>query len=227
LSTLATDEQATVRDALAQLANEQLLRLDVLTKPTYESLLDYLETNTAHILHFDGHGAFARQCPACHAMNYPHQTQCQAKKDGNICGQDIASIGPQGYLAFENANGSVEWVGSEILGNLLYNRPLRLAVLSACRSGGVGGETLFGGTAPALIQAGIPAVVSTQLPISVDAATKFMQGFYRALARFETLPAAVNAGRIRVIQTNEWFIPTLYLRSKDDEGHLFSQKTGG
>jgi hypothetical protein len=227
LSALATNEQMTSRKALSQLEAEQLLKLDVLARPTYEALLDYLETNAVHVLHFDGHGAFARQCPKCRSMNYPHQTQCQAQKSGTICGQEIGGVEPRGYLAFENTAGQVEWISSEVLGNLLYNRPLRLAVLSACRSGGVGGDTLFGGVAPALIQAGIPAVVSTQLPISVDAASRFMQGFYHALARFESVPAAMNAGRIRVIQTNEWFIPTLYLRSKDDEGCLFTQKSGG
>ena len=82
---------------------------------------------------------------------------------------------------------------------------------------------LFGGIAPALIQSGIPAVVATQLPISTDVAVKFMQGFYGALARFESVPAAVNAGRVRVLRSREWFIPTLYLRSRDDEGYLLKQ----
>jgi CHAT domain-containing protein len=190
-----------------------------LLQPTYERLLDYLETNIVHIVHFDGHGVFARQCPQCGAMNYPHQTTCAT------CNQAISYIAPQGYLAFENTNRQVHWVSSESFSTLLYNRQLRLIVLSACWSGSVGGETVFGGLAPSLIQAGVPAVVATQLPISVDAARKFMQGFYRALVRFETIPAAMNAGRIRIFErTQEWFIPTLYLRSRDEQGNLFSLK---
>ncbi len=112
------------------------------------------------------------------------------------------------------------------MGALFYKSPLRLAVLSACRSGAVGGETLFGGAGPALIQAGVPAVVATQLPITAGAAARFAQGFYRALGRLETLPAAVNAGRLRILDTAQWFIPTLYLRGQDDKGRLFVRRRG-
>jgi CHAT domain-containing protein len=219
-------EQTTVRQALATLEAENMLRAKALPQSTYEALLDYLETETSHILHFDGHGVFARRCPVCQAMNHPRSTHCRAKKADTVCGQEIAGIESQGYLAFEHETRQTHWVRSETLGQLLFNRAIRLAVLSACRSSNVGGETLFGGTAPALIQAGVPAVVSTQLPISVGGAIKFARGFYRSLARFESLPAAVNAGRLRMPE-QEWFVPTLYLRSKDDEGHLFNRPQGG
>ncbi|MCP4353499.1 MAG: CHAT domain-containing protein [Desulfobacterales bacterium] len=221
------NEQVTIRQALKELEDKNIVKLDILLQPSYDALLDYLETQTMHILHFDGHGVFARQCPECGAMNYSHFTHCQKKQDKTICGQEIINVKPMGYLAFEDTAINVEWISSETIGNLLYNRPVGIAVLSACRSGGVGGETLFEGTAPALIQAGLPAVISMQLPISVDAANKFAKGFYRALARFEPISAAVNAGRIRIIDTREWFIPTLYLRSIDDKGYLFTQFKGG
>ncbi len=217
-------EQTTVRQALGTLEAEKTLKVDTLSRPMYEALLDYLETEAIHILHFDGHGVFARRCPTCQAMNYPQVIHCQAEHGDAVCGQDITYVKPQGYLAFEDENGGTRWVRSETLGHLLFNRPVRLAVLSACRSGSVGGETLFGGTAPALIQAGVPAVVSTQLPISVEVVVKFIRGFYRALARFESVPAAVNAGRLHVFDTGEWFIPTLYLRSQDEAGYLFQKK---
>jgi CHAT domain-containing protein len=98
--------------------------------------------------------------------------------------------------------------------HITYNRSLQLVVLSACWSGSVGGYTIFGGTTPALIQSGIPAVVATQLPISLDVAGMFMKGFYRAIADAESFPAAMNVGRIRIFHTKEWFIPTLYMRSQ-------------
>jgi hypothetical protein len=219
LSWLDRDERVVVRQALAQLEEENLMQVDELTRPTYEGLLDHLEGQPVHILHFDGHGVFARQCPECKAMNYPHYTHCQA---GHGCRQSLAGTEAYGYLAFEDEKTQqVKWIRSSIIGSLLSKSSVRLAVLSACRSGSVGGDVLFSGTAPALIQAGVPAVVSTQLPISVEAAAKFVRGFYRALARFESLPAAVNAGRLRILE-REWFIPTLYLRSQDDEGHLFA-----
>ncbi len=224
LSRLDRNEQTIVRQALADLEAEGLIQVDELAQPTYDALLDHLETQPTHILHIDGHGVFARQCPECGAMNYPRHTHCQAEHG---CHQSLTGAKPYGYLAFEDEQTRhVKWMRSNTVGNLLSRRSVRLAVLSACRSGSVGGEVLFSGTAPALIQAGVPAVVSTQLPISASAAAKFMRGFYHALARFESLPAAVNAGRLRVPE-REWFIPTLYLRSQDDEGHLFIQPQGG
>lgn len=213
----AESEQTTVRQALHKLDND--LQVDVPLQPTFESLLDHLEEEPVHILHFDGHGIFARRCPKCEAMNRPHLLDCAT------CKQDIRHVQEQGYLAFEKATQDVDWISSETLGNLFYNRALRLVVLSACWSSRVRGDTLFGGTAAALIQTGVPALLSMQLPISVDIAVTFMQGFYRALARFESLPAAVNAGRSRIMRSREWFIPTLYLRSQDHEGHLYSKGT--
>jgi hypothetical protein len=82
-------------------------------------------------------------------------------------------------------------------------------------------EILFNGLAPALIRAGIPAVVANQAPIKVTNATAFMEGFYSALARLEDVPDAVNKGRGR-INDHEWYLPTLYLRDKDENGRLFT-----
>ena len=94
-------------------------------------------------------------------------------------------------------------------------------MLQACSGGVVHGESLFGGLGPALVQAGVPAVLASQLPISTTGATAFTRGFYRSLARYEAVPAAVNAGRRRM-NDREWFIPVLYLRSADDAGQLFN-----
>ena len=222
---LSDAEETAVRDALSGLEEEGQLQVETIAA-TREAFLDAIETCTAHVLHFDGHGVFARRCPACGALNYAHLETCRAKQGDQVCGQPLDLITPQGYLAFEGAEGKTDLVSSEELGNYLYNSPIRLAVLSACWSGTVSGATLFGGVAPALVQAGLPAVVAAQLPIEVGAAATFAQYFYRALARFETLPAAVNAGRMRILNTNEWYIPTLYLRSKDNEGQLFASEGG-
>ena len=208
-------ERDTALQALQPMVQKGHLHLDELSEPTYDALLDYLDDHTPHILHFDGHGRFARHCARCDTGNYPHLVTCGA------CGTSLFGA-PQGYLAFEKGaiDRSVHWVSSDTLGHL-FGPTLRLAMLSACDSGTVRGETLFGGVAPSLIQAGVPAVVATQLPISPQAATAFAKGFYRALARFQSLPTAVNAGRRRLFSTKEWFIPVLYLRSLDEEGQLF------
>jgi len=214
-------EQATVRSALDSLAQDGLVVLEELSPPTYDALIDRIESAQDHILHFDGHGTVARRCPACGAMNYPHHTACQ--RSG--CSHSLDGVPALGYLAFEHGDNSREadWVDSKALEHLLYGSAVRVAVLSACRSSEVRGETLFSGVGPALIQAGVPAVVAMQVPITVPAAVNFMRGFYGALARFESLPAAMTSGRHRLFRGQEWFIPTLYLRSQDDEGCLITR----
>jgi hypothetical protein len=207
-------ERQTTRRSLQPLEKDGQLHIDDLPHATYDALLDYLDDYKPHILHFDGHGRFNRQCHVCHTFYHPHITKCES------C--SVALPEPQGYLAFEKEDGTVHWISSQTVGHL-FGSSLRLAVLSACHSGTVRGETLFGGVGPALIQAGVPAVVATQLPITVGSANLFAKGFYRALARYESLATAVNAGRRRLFNTKEWFIPVLYLRSQDDEGHLFTK----
>jgi DNA-binding transcriptional ArsR family regulator len=211
-------EQTTVGAALKALEDEGLVSLENLSPPTYDGLIDRIEGAQDHVLHFDGHGRVARRCPVCGGMNYPHHTTCQQAD----CGHSLEGVPPLGYLAFERGDGSrrVDWVDSNALG-ILYGSAMRLAVLSACHSGEVRGDTLFGGVGPALIQAGVPAVVAMQTPVKVRTATRFMRGFYGALARFESLPAAMTSGRRRLFRGQEWFIPALYLRSQDDEVQLF------
>jgi hypothetical protein len=224
LSFLDETEKALSEEALVKLQAEHVLKVDHLQNPTYEALLNYLETKSVHILHFDGHGVFAWKCQRCGAMNYPHVQNCQSVHGNQKCNE--SSVRSNGYLAFEQKDHKVDWISNEEISYLFGQHPIQLAVLSACRSSSIGDETLFSGVAPSLIQAGVPAVLSMQLPIRVSTAANFMLGFYRALAQFESLPAAVNAGRLRIVRTNEWFIPTLYLRSKDDEGLIFTRKEG-
>jgi hypothetical protein len=221
LTFLDDTEKALSAKALAELEAEHVIKVDNLQTPTYEGLLDYLETNTVHILHFDGHGVFAWKCPKCGAMNYPHFQNCRAIVGNEKCNE--ANVNPAGYLAFEQEDHKVDWISNEDISYLFGKRTIQLAVLSACRSSSIGNETLFSGIAPSLIQAGIPAVLSMQSPIRVSTSASFMSGFYRALAHFESLPAAINAGRLRIVRTSEWFIPTLYLRIKDDEGFVFTK----
>ncbi|OQY34269.1 MAG: hypothetical protein B6243_05695 [Anaerolineaceae bacterium 4572_5.2] len=211
LKPLDSQEESKIRQALTRLEKEKSIILEDLPNATYASLLDRLEEKEKpiHILHFDGHGVFARRCPHCEVMNYPHHSECQNED----CQGSLEGIEAYGFLAFEKKDTqSVTWIKSEKFGSLLSQQKIRLTVLSACRSGSVGGKELFNGTSPSLIQAGVPAVLSTQLPISVEGAGEFMYGFYKNLF-FETLPEAVNDGRLR-LQNEEWFIPTLYLRSK-------------
>ena len=81
--------------------------------------------------------------------------------------------------------------------------------------------SLFEGMAPALIQAGIPAVVGMQYPILDRSAARFIPAFYGAVSRGEPLTRAMTAARRWLYREGSWYIPTLYLRSGDPDGHLF------
>lgn len=209
-------ERLAVWNALRGLAEGGKLALERLDTPTYDALLDRMASADYHLIHFDGHGLFARRCPRCRSMNYPHLPAC------DNCRASLEDVSPQGYLAFEDHTGKADLVSTEDMENLLLNSPVRLMFLSACQSGMARGSSLFGGLGAGLIRAGVPAVVAMQFSAPVATTLAFTKSFYGALGRGETVSRAVAQGRQRLFRGNAWFIPTLYLRSQDDEGHIFS-----
>lgn len=217
LTTLPPEsERLAVWNALQALTGKGKLVLDRLESPTYDALLDRMAGVDYHLIHFDGHGLFARRCPRCRSMNYPHLITCYS------CQSPLNDVSPQGYLAFEDRAGKADFVSTEDMENLLLNSQVRLLFLSACQTSVVRGESLFGGLGPGLIRAGVPAVVAMQFSVPVSATINFAESCYTALARGETVPRAVAQGRRRLFRGNTWYVPTLYLRSQDDEGHIFS-----
>ena len=194
------------------------VEVSVLPTPSLLGLTKYLEFHghKIHVIHFDGYGTFRKVCK-CQAQNHPDLEVC------HNCSARLLARDPLGLLAFEKSkkDHSVDWVSSKKLGARLKHTSTRLLVLSSCHSAPARDEILFNGLAPALIRAGIPAVVANQAPLKVANATAFMEGFYSALARLEDVPDAVNIGRGR-INDHEWFLPTLYLRDKDENGRLFT-----
>lgn len=209
------DERQVVWNSLQPLVIDQRLLIDQLIPPTYEAFLDMLQTRRYHLIHFDGHGVFAKKCPNCEAMNQSHLTQCA------ICEDSLADVQPGGFLAFENDKQRVDYVDTSAIENALFGNEVRLVFISACVSATVRGETIFTGVGSGLIRAGVPAVVAMQLPIPVTSATNFAKGFYTSLTQGESIPRAVAEGRRRLFRDGTYFIPTLYLRSTDEEGKLF------
>jgi len=208
-------ERNAVWTGLQSLVETGKLTLEQLTVPTYDAFLDRMDAADYDIIHFDGHGVFARRCTQCRNLNLPDVASCRR------CKASLDGIRPLGYLAFENDSGNADFVRPEDMGNVLRTKSVRLVFLSACQSSVVGGESLFGGLGPGLIGAGVPAVVAMQFSVPVDAAITFARSFYKTLARGETVARAVAHGRQRVFRDETWYIPTLYLRSQDDEGRLF------
>ncbi len=208
-------ERFAVWESLQSLNKPGRLTLERLDPPTHKELLDRIREDEYHIIHFDGHGVFARRCPQCEAMHYSHAATCER------CGALLEGVEPLGYLAFEGPDGQADYVSTKDLENLVVRSEVRLAFLSACQSATVRGESIFGGLGPGLIEAGVPAVVAMQLPVTVGAAVEFARGFYKALAQAETIPRAVAEGRMGLFRSKAWYVPALYLRSADEKGRLF------
>ena len=169
------------------------LDLEILRHPTLDSLREVLLSGPVHVLHFMGHGDFE--------PDYD-----------------------EGVLFLEDGQGGPLRVGGEALARQLRDiQSLRLVVLNACRTAqaAVGGP--FAGVATALLQAGVPAVIAMQLPVSDAAALAFGETLYRRLAAGDPVDAAVAEGRLAIVRrlpgSMEWGTPVLFLRAQD--GVLF------
>lgn len=213
------DEIKAITNELEPLRQDKKLDWTYLQPPTWEALESALTDQVFHIVHFDGHGTFARHCPACGKAHYPSTTKCVA------CDSDMSDMPPKGYLHFEDDAGEVDPVSVDDLTVLFQNTETRLVVLSACGSAVTQGTSVFNGMAPGLIQIGIPAVLGMQGSPPAKSTVKFFKRVYGMLSEGKRLPDAVNSGR-RVIFRDKppaWFMPVVYLRSSDDSyGQLFT-----
>ncbi len=172
---------------LRELSEREVFDLEILDRPTLHWLRQELQRSDADVLHFMGHG-------------------------------EVDSRTGRGELVFESPDGLSERVPGEALATTLRDlTSLRLVVLNACRTATMprGGDS-FAGVAPALVQAGLPAVVAMQRPISDPAAIAFSGTFYRRLAAGDSIEQAVVEGRHAIHAADpdgmEWAIPVLFSR---------------
>lgn len=134
---------------------------------------------------------------------------------------DFDPLHGRGVIGMERVDGGAEPVRAEALIAVVSDAPsLRLVVLNACNTGRAGGEIEskpFLAFAPALMRAGLPAVLAMQQPISDRSAIAFSQALYRHLAAGDPLEAAVAEGRQAIHARNplslEWAVPVLFLRA--------------
>jgi CHAT domain-containing protein len=101
---------------------------------------------------------------------------------------------------------------------------VRLVMLGACESGRQHGNTPWTAIAPALVAAGIPAVVAMQFEVEDAKAILFSQGFYTTLAAGLSIDEAITNGRLAMLEKSdekgvEWGVPTMYMRG---DGLIFS-----
>ncbi len=176
------------------------VELRFLEHATLAATTERLLKDRFHVLHFLGHGGFREQ-------------------EG------------EGVLYFESPDGKTHKVrGTELANQLDGINTLRLVVLNTC----VGARMLrerghhpFTGAAPALIAAGLPAVVAMQFKISQTAAFRFSSSFYAKLGEGCPVDEAVAEARLAMQARDrkdsfEWATPVLFLRTAD--GKILSFK---
>ncbi len=186
-------EWAKLHDAVADVEKRGLIALERLANPTLLGLQHQLRKTEYHVFHFVGHGTF------------DPKTQ-------------------EGFLAFENEQRLGHLVPAQHLSTLLFDeRSLQLAVLNACEGGRTGRTDVFAGTAQALVQQAVPAVIAMQFEITDEAAITLAHQFYAALADGYPVDAALAEARKAIYTTAaggvEWGTPVLYMRATD--GHIF------
>jgi hypothetical protein len=194
----ADEEWRRLGAALKPLLRGGLIEAERLEHPTFAALEARLRGGPpVHVLHFVGHGGFSE-------------------------------LRGEGVLVFEDENGNGVPVGGPSLAYLLQDHPsLRLAVLNACNGARASREDAFAGTAQALVQHGVPAVIAMQSEVMDETACGFAEKLYRGLAA--GLPVDACVGEVRralaAERNPEWGTPALYLRATD--GRLFALESGG
>lgn len=122
-----------------------------------------------------------------------------------------------GALLLESTSGGVAPVEAPVLRALLSGRGLSLVVLNACQSARGSRGDLARGVAPALVAAGIPAVVANQFSVLDAAALVFARELYRSLALGRPLGDATREARLAVrcdasCGPVDWAVPVVYAR---------------
>lgn len=136
----------------------------------------------------------------------------------------------EGQLLLRGADGRSEPLTASDLRRLAHDWALggtRLVVLNACDTGRDRNGHDFTGLASAVVQSGIPAVVSMRYPITDDAAAYFSNELYRGLAQGCPVDQAVTQARklvqLMIKDAEEWITPALHMRATD--GVLFQTRT--
>jgi hypothetical protein len=123
----------------------------------------------------------------------------------------------EGLLLLEDDRGRPRPLGTDALRQLVCGRGLRLAFLNACETGRGGRVEWNRGVAPALVAAGLPAVVANQYPVEDEAATAFARELYSQLASGSALGDAAREARVAVARdlgagSLGWAVPVVFAR---------------
>lgn len=181
-------------EAIEKLSEKIPIKIDKLTLPTVENLLDTLEGAEPHVVHFIGHGHFDK-----------------------VQGKGLIAL-----LDWEGKNAA--WIRDREFAEFFVQKRAipRLVFLHLCEGGAIDFTANFAGLAPQLIRTGTQAVVAMKYPITNRAATVFSRAFYHELAKGEPVDNAVQIGRWYITVNDPlaydspvFGVPVLYMRSRD------------
>lgn len=199
-------EWTKLKKSLKKLIDRGTVELVLLKEATVSALQDQFRSDPPyHVFHFIGHGGYDAR-----------------SGDGFLILEDREDD-DEGMEDNGNRKLRSQRVNGERIADLLRNHAsLRLAVINACDGARASLTDPFGGIAQSLVRASIPAVVAMQFPITDDAAISFAAEFYKAMAAYSPVDAALSDARLMMSEA-EWGTPALFMRSPD--GCIF-QKTG-
>lgn len=181
-------EWQAIEVALADLRDNEKIKLERLEPPTFDALRSRLLGDSIHVLHFIGHGLYD-----------------EAKGEGQLLFAEPTGRGrrvPAQAVA-------------QLLHN---HASMRLAYLNACEGAIADQGNVFAGVAQTLVQQGVPAAVAMQDEITDAAAIEMARTFYTALATGRPVDAALTHARVALAtrDNDEWVIPVLFSRSPDN-----------
>lgn len=193
-------ERAVIEQSLSTVA---AIEQEYYPRATIDQMLDAFG-RPAHIFHFAGHGVF-EQAP----------------------GDRYGSREGKGFLILEDEQRRPVALSAERLALALQSRGVRLAVLGGCQTGQRDGVNQWSGAAPALVRAGVPAVVGMQFRVYDANAIAFNRQFYQTLVAGHEIDTAITAGRLAIMakggeDDRDWGVPVLYMRG--DAGAIFPLK---
>lgn len=134
--------------------------------------------------------------------------------------------GDQGMLVMETENHLTRLVTDKQFREFFLGaEDVKLVILNACQGATQSSTQALTGLAPQIVRRGLGAVVAMQYPIPDQVSLSFAREFYRALAEYYPVDAAVAEGRRAVYQDfgsdrPDWGTPVILMRAPD--GVLFS-----
>jgi hypothetical protein len=120
-------------------------------------------------------------------------------------------------LFLEDGRGRPKPMTAAAFRQVVGRRGLALVFLNACESGRGGRVDFNRGVAPALVAAGVPAVVANQYAVLDESATLFARELYASLARGVALGDAAREARVALGPTAgtealDWAVPVVFAR---------------